>query len=156
MNAEITYWCNYWQMYKNLSEIVAYEKRLWFKVVVPKKKKTFFPYRFLCLIAGNSFIQSSVFLYLTEVVAAIYSSMDTVFSEDHLQPWIAYIQCIWQIFPFKGIVNSKEHLQPYIWVALSVSISGGHLQWSSIFIFKGTALLWSKHLQSFLFSKILS
>ena len=152
MNAEITYWCNYWQMYKNLGEIVAYEKRLWFKLVVPKK--TFFPCRFFCLIAGNSFFQSSVFLYLTEVVAAIHSSMDTVFSEDHLQPWIAYVQCIWQIFPFKDIVNSKEHLQPYIWMVLSVSISGGHLQWSSIF--KGTALLWSKHLQSFLFSKILS
>ena len=37
MNAEITYWYNYWQMYKNPSEIAADKKRLRSKVVAPKK-----------------------------------------------------------------------------------------------------------------------
>ena len=37
MNTEIAYCYNYWQMYKNSSEIAAHKKRLWSKVVVPKK-----------------------------------------------------------------------------------------------------------------------
>ena len=28
-------------------------------------------------------------------------------SEQHLQPWIAYLQCIWQIFLFKAYCNFK-------------------------------------------------
>ena len=36
MNAETTYCYNYWQMYKNLSEMAACKKRLRSKVVVPK------------------------------------------------------------------------------------------------------------------------
>ena len=34
---EITYCRNYWQMYKNLSEIEVHKKRVWSKVVPPKK-----------------------------------------------------------------------------------------------------------------------
>ena len=37
MNAEITYCYNYWQMYKNPSEIAAHKKRLRSKVAVLKK-----------------------------------------------------------------------------------------------------------------------
>ena len=37
INAEITYCRNYWQMYKNLSEIEVHKKRVWSKVVPPKK-----------------------------------------------------------------------------------------------------------------------
>ena len=37
INAEITYCRNYWQMYKNLSEIEVHKKRVWSKVVAPKK-----------------------------------------------------------------------------------------------------------------------
>ena len=37
MNADITYCRNYWQMYKNLSEIEVHKKRVWSKVVAPKK-----------------------------------------------------------------------------------------------------------------------
>ena len=45
-------------MYKNLSEMAAHKKGLWSKVVVPKKH---FFCRILCLIAGSSFFQSTVF-----------------------------------------------------------------------------------------------
>ena len=37
INAEITYCRNSWQMYKNLSEIEVHKKRVWSKVVAPKK-----------------------------------------------------------------------------------------------------------------------
>ena len=37
INIEITYCRNYWQTYKNLSEIEAHKKRVWSKVVLPKK-----------------------------------------------------------------------------------------------------------------------
>ena len=105
--------------------------------------KTFFPCSLLCLIARNGFLQNTVFLFLTKVFEAIHSLMDTAFTlEEHLQPWIVYIQCIWQIFLFK------------VYLSDTVIISGGHLQWSSIF--KGTVFLWNKHLQSSLFLKILS
>ena len=35
---KITYCYNYWQMYKNPSEIAAHKKKLRSKVVIPKKK----------------------------------------------------------------------------------------------------------------------
>ena len=72
-------------MYKNLSEMAAHKKGLRIEVVVPKKH--FFLCSLLCLIAGNTFFQSTVFLYFTKAVAAIHSLMDTVFIlEEHLQP----------------------------------------------------------------------
>ena len=37
-------------MYKNLSEMAAHKKGLWFEIVVPK---TFFPGSLLCLIGSN-------------------------------------------------------------------------------------------------------
>ena len=37
ISAEITYCRNYWQMYKNLSEIEVHKKRVRYKVVAPKK-----------------------------------------------------------------------------------------------------------------------
>ena len=37
INAQITCWRNYWPMYKNLSEIEVHKKRVWSRVVAPKK-----------------------------------------------------------------------------------------------------------------------
>ena len=63
---------------------------------------------FKCL---NNLFQCTVFLYFEKLVAAIPSLMDTVFIlEQHLQPWIVYIQCIWQIFLFKAYCNFKVEL----------------------------------------------
>ena len=138
-------------MYKNLSEMAAHKKGLWSEVVVPKN---IFFYSFMCLIAGNSFFQSTVFPYFTKVVTAIHSLMDTVFIiEERLQPWINYIQRIWQILLFKAYYYFKRVLAA-IYLNGTVIISGGHLQWSSIF--NCTVFLWNKHLQSSLFSRILS
>ena len=63
----------------------------------------------LCLIAGNSFFQSTVFLIFKWIL---------YFLEEHLQPWIAYIWCnVFDIyFYLRRVVISKELLQPYIWV----------------------------------------
>ena len=92
----------------------------------------------------NSFFQGTVFLYLTNLVTAIYPLIDTVFiSEQHFQPWDAYSQCIWQIFQFKVCYNFKEALT-VLHLSGTVVISGDHLQWSSIF--KGTDFLLNKHL----------
>ena len=57
-----------------------------------------------------------MFLYFKKLVAAIHSLMDTVFIlEQHLQPWIVYIKCIWQIFLFKAYCSFKVELAaPYI------------------------------------------
>ena len=63
----------------------AHKKGIRIEVVVPKK--TFFLCSLLCLIAGDRFLQSTVFLYFTKVSVAIHSLMDTVFIlEEHLQP----------------------------------------------------------------------
>ena len=64
----------------------------------------------LCLIAGNSFFQSTVFLIFKWIL---------YFLEEHLQPWIAYIwyNVFDRYFYLRRVVISKELLQPYIWVA---------------------------------------
>ena len=93
-NVKITY-CT-----KALVKWQLIKKGLWSEVVVPKKNIFFCS--LLCLIVGNSFFQSTVFCYFTKVDLAIHHSMDAVFIlEEHLHPWIMYIQCIWQIFLFK-------------------------------------------------------
>ena len=90
INTEITYFWNYWQMYKNLSEVEAHKKRLWSKVEWLLLRKHF-PCRLLYLISRNSFFQSTEFLYFTKVLAANHSSMDTVF----FRRAIANINCIY-------------------------------------------------------------
>ena len=75
MNAEITCCYNYWQMYKNPSEIAAHQKRLRSKLVVTKKislKVTAFRRR-------EQLFLGTVFLYFTKVAATIHSSMDRAF-----------------------------------------------------------------------------
>ena len=105
--------------YKYLSEIAAFKKRLWSKVVVPKKH--LFSCRLMCLIAWSSFFQSRVFLYFTKVVVAIHSSMDTAFFRRALATIICVYTMyltdisIYRYFYYRHIVISKEHLQPYIW-----------------------------------------
>ena len=45
----------------------------------------------------------TVFLYFTKLVPVIHSLMNTVFIlEQHLQPCIVFIKCIWQIFLLKA------------------------------------------------------
>ena len=100
INAKATHCCNYWQIYNNLSEISAHKKRLWSTVVVPKKP--FYPCRLLCLIVGNSFFQSTVFLYFKKVVAAILSSADTVFFRRALARMNIVLQCTWRISLFRA------------------------------------------------------
>ena len=85
-------------------------------------------------------------MFLKNIVFVVYCvslciSMDTVFLEEHLQPWTMCIKCI-----------SKEHLQSYIWIHLNTfEYIWGFLQWSSIF--KGFVTLCKKHLLSSLFFK---
>ena len=76
----------------------------------------------------HSFFQGTVFLYFTKLVAAIHCLMNTVFiSEQHLQPWIVYIQCIWQIFLFKAYCNLKGTLAA-IHLNGTIIISGEHFR----------------------------
>ena len=85
-NVEINYCCNYWQMHKNLCEMAAHKKGLWSDVVVPKKH---FFCILLCWIVRNNFFQSTLFLYVTKVVAAIHFLMDTIFIlEERFQSWL--------------------------------------------------------------------
>ena len=56
-----------------------------------------------------------------KVVAAIHSSMD-------MQQWIAYIQCIWQIFLRKAYCYFTGALAA-IYLSGTVIISEGQLQW---------------------------
>ena len=62
---------------------------------------------------------------------------------------LAAMNCVYNVFDryFKGALAAIHLSGTFI-------ISGGHLQWSNIF--KGTVFLWDKHLQSSLFSRILS
>ena len=65
----------------------------------------------------DNFFQGTVLLFFTKLVAAIHSLKDTVFiSEQHLQPWIVYIQCFDRYFYLRCIVISKQHMQSCIWV----------------------------------------
>ena len=80
--------------------MAAHKNGLWSKEVVPKE--TFFFLQFTVPNSREQFFQSTVFRYFTKVDLAIHSSMDAVFIlEEHLHPWILYIQCIWQVFLFK-------------------------------------------------------
>ena len=89
IRAKITYCCNYWQVYKDLSEIAAHNKILW-----PKVEKTFSPCRLLYLISRKSFFQSTEFLYFMKLFAANQSSIDTVF----FRRGIANINCIYIMY----------------------------------------------------------
>ena len=89
---------------QKLSEIATHKKRLWSKEIVPKI--------FFCRFLGSSLFQSKVFLYFTEVVAIIHSSMERLYClEEHSQPWIAHRQCIWQNFYDTSLVSSMHILK---------------------------------------------
>ena len=94
--------------------------------------KTFFLCSLLCLITENSFFS------IVQYFSIFFSSMNTVFIlEEHLQPWINYIKCIWQIFYLRHIVISKEHLQSDIWIVPSLfqDATCGDLVFSSVLCF---------------------
>ena len=83
-----------------------------------------------------------------------HSSMSTLsILEEHLQPCIVYIQCIWQTFPSKAYCYFKGALA-VMYLSGTIIIPWGCLQWSSFL--KDIVFLWNKHLQSSLFSKVLS
>ena len=101
---------------------------------------------YISMIAGNSFFRVQ---YFTKVVVANHSSMDALFLR-RTQSTINYIyRCTWQIFLFQTDFYFKGALAA-IHLSGTIIISGGHLQWSSIF--KGIVFLLNKHLQSSLFS----
>ena len=106
-NAKISYCWNYWQMYKNLSNITAHRNRLWLKTVVPKQ--TFFPCCLLHLIEGNSFFQSTVFLCFTKVVVANQSSVDKeFFKKSNCSHRLSIYNAFDRYFYFRRIVLSKN------------------------------------------------
>ena len=70
--------------------------------------------------------------------------------EEHLQPWIEYMQCIGQI-SILGVLLLQRSTSSHIFEWYRYYLRD-HLQWSSFL--KGTAFLWNK--QSSLFWKILS
>ena len=136
-------------MHKNFSEIATHEKRLCSKAVV--LKNTFFPWALLCLVAGNSFFRVQCFFMLQTYLRPFIRQWILYFLQEHLQPWIAYIQCIWQIFLFKACCYFIRALST-IQLSGTIIIPGGQLQWS--IIFSCTLFLWNKHLQLSLCSKI--
>ena len=76
----------------------------------------------------DNFFQGSVFLYFTKLVAVIHCIDYTVFIlEQHLQPWIVYTQCIWQIFLLKAYCNFKG-AHAAIHLSGAAILSGSHLQ----------------------------
>ena len=111
MNAEITYCYNYWQMYKNPSEIVAHKKRLRSKVVALKKnslKVTAFSCR------KQFFFQVTLSFYFTKVAAAIHSSMERVFLKRALTAitcvYTMYLTRIWKVLSKFAIPTAVTHL----------------------------------------------
>ena len=85
INAEITHCCNYRQMYKNLSEIAAHKKRPGLKQLF--LKKTFFPCKLQCLIAGNSFLRvKCFFISQKQLRHSIPQCIGRYFLEERLQP----------------------------------------------------------------------
>ena len=154
LSRKFSYWKNLLLFWMMLNKASAHLYTLGNNIYTRKNSLTNIYLFIVNNIAGNSFFKSTVFLIFTKVVAAIHSLMDNVFIlEEHLQPWIVYIQRTWQVFMFKLYCNFKGALAA-MYLSGTVIISECHLQWSSII--KGTVFLWKKHLQSSLFSKILS
>ena len=102
-------------MYKNLGEIAAHKKTLWSKAVVPKNLFClvgyygycvqgiyFFPCRLLC--SGNIFFSEYSVSLFHESSCGHPFLIEWIryFSGEHLQPWIAYIQFIWQQSFYQG------------------------------------------------------
>ena len=103
-------------MHKNVSEIAAQKKRLRSKEVVPK---TFFSFRLLCLISGNSFFQSAVFLCFFSCGHRSLNGYG-VFWKSTCSYELPIYNVFDRYFHLRLIVISKEHLQPYIWVVPSL------------------------------------
>ena len=133
---------NYWQKYKNLSEIIS--KDSWQKTVIQSRVVVLQRF-FLVVNRREHFFRAQ---YFTKVVAANRSSIDTLF----LRRALATINCIYKMnltdlfkadFYFKGALAA-------IHLSGTIIFSGGFLQWS--IIFNGTVFLLNKHLQLSLFS----
>ena len=67
----------------------------------------------------NAF-QGTEFLFITELVAAVHSLMDTMylFQKSTCSHELRNYNVFERYFYLRCIVFSKEHLQPYIWVVL--------------------------------------
>ena len=107
---------------KSLRQRIVHKKRFWYKGVLLKKsisslQVTMFNRR------EHFFSEYSVSLFHKSNWCHPFFNgygMDTVFLKEQLQPGVTHIQCMWQIFYLNRIAISKEHLQPYIWVVLSL------------------------------------
>ena len=141
---------------KSLRQRIVHKTRFWYKGVLLKKSMSSLQVSMFNR-REQFFFQSTVFLYFTKLIDAIHFfngfGMDTVFLKEHLQPGVTHIQCIWQIFLFKSYCYFKGALAA-IHLSGTIIISGNHLQWFRIL--QDTVFLWNKHLQSSLFSKVLS
>ena len=129
-------------MYKNLSEIIS--KDSWQKTVIQSWVFVLQKHFFLVVNRREHFFRAQ---YFTKVVAANHSSIDTLF----LRRALATINCIYKMnltVYLRRIFFSKEHLQPYIWVAPSFFQEAS----CSDLVFSTVLFLLKKHLQSFLFS----
>ena len=113
-----TYYYNYWQIDRNLSE-TAHQERLWSKVVVPSK--IFFPCRLLFLMAGNSFFRNIVSLLHESNYSHLFLN-----GECNFRRIVAAVNCLYTMYLanisiyLRRIVISKEHLQPCISVVPSL------------------------------------
>ena len=96
-------------------------------------KKVFF-YVLQCSIEGHSFFsECSAFFYFKKVAAVILPQLIPYFWEEHLEPWIGYIQCVWQIFKSKAYYYFNGALAA-LHLRGNVIVSGGHFQLSIIFM----------------------
>ena len=84
INAEITYCRNYWQMYKNLSEIEVHKKRVWSKVVAPKKM--FFLVGYCVQSQGTVFFRVQCFFISQKQLRLFIPQWIRYFLEERLQP----------------------------------------------------------------------
>ena len=106
-------------MYKNFCEIKAHKMRLWSKEVVPKKH--FLPVGYCVYSTGTVFFRVLYFFVPQKWLRSTIVQWLLYFSEEHLQPWIVYIQCIWQISLFKAYCYFKGTLAT-IYLKVSVII----------------------------------
>ena len=92
INPEITYSSNYQQMYKKISEIEVLKKRVWSKVVSPRKM--FFLLGYCIQPQRKIFFRVQCFFISQKQLRSFIPQQIRCFLEEHLQSYIAYKQFI--------------------------------------------------------------
>ena len=95
--------------------------------------KTFFSMYVSVPSKGTVFFRVQCFFYFKKVISVILPQLILYFSEEHLEPWIGYIQCVWQIFKSKAYYYFNGALAA-LHLRGNVIVSGGHFQLSIIFM----------------------